>query len=484
MFDKSCLLIVDDEERGRDALEMLLAPEGYRLAFATNGEEALQQAAELIPDLILLDVMMPGMDGFEVCARLRTHPRLAEVPIMMLTALDDRESRLRGIEMGADDFISKPFDRVELRSRVRTITRLNRYRRLQVERSRFEWVVEQSEDGYILLADGDQISYANSCARLYLGLFRESSLPASFVSLINQYYKREPEVAWVDWPTPNLSGMPRYLVRPDMSHEPPLWLQVDIFELPSSTTSGQLVHLRNVTEQINLRRQMWTFQTLVSHKLRAPLNGLVSLQILNTKNMDLTSERAQDLLKIARESAKRLQDQILDILKYVDASQLLQEPTRIFCLAKLPELVTHIQEDLEITVVNLTIADVIRGHSLAFANQGLELVLRELFTNAKKFHPQRTPTLQVNVELVGDRTIKLCVIDDGRHLSHQELEKVWIPYYQSEKSFTGEVRGMGLGLAMIARLIWSSSGDCHLRNRTDGPGIVVELTLPLVQDLS
>jgi diguanylate cyclase (GGDEF)-like protein len=130
MPEKSTILIVDDELVSRYTVEVLLTAEGYNLIFAENGKEALEKAVELIPDLMLLDVMMPGMDGFEVCRRLRANPRLAELPIVMVTALDDRESRLRGIEVGADDFMSKPFDRAELRARIRTITRLNRYRRL------------------------------------------------------------------------------------------------------------------------------------------------------------------------------------------------------------------------------------------------------------------------------------------------------------------------------------------------------------------
>lgn len=128
------ILIVDDEPVGRETLGALLLAEGYHLTFASNGEEALEKAADLLPDLILLDVMMPGLDGFEVCRCLRTDPLLAEVPIIMVTALDDRDSRLQGIEAGADDFVTKPFDRIELRTRVRSITRLNRYRRLLLER--------------------------------------------------------------------------------------------------------------------------------------------------------------------------------------------------------------------------------------------------------------------------------------------------------------------------------------------------------------
>jgi len=130
----STVLIVDDNAASRDTLEAILASENYNLQMAEDGLQALEKADALHPDLILLDVMMPGMDGFEVCRRLRSSPVLAEIPIILLTALDDTASRLEGIEAGADDFISKPFDRQELRARVRTITRLNRYRTLLEQR--------------------------------------------------------------------------------------------------------------------------------------------------------------------------------------------------------------------------------------------------------------------------------------------------------------------------------------------------------------
>ena len=143
MKHASTILIVDDDSVERETLRALLMERGYNLAFAPNGAEALEKAATLAPDLILLDVMMPGMDGFEVCQRLRADPLLAEVPIIMVTALDDQSTRLRGLEVGADDFLTKPYDHLELRARVRTITRLNRYHRLLVERTQRQQAEEE-----------------------------------------------------------------------------------------------------------------------------------------------------------------------------------------------------------------------------------------------------------------------------------------------------------------------------------------------------
>jgi PAS domain S-box-containing protein len=143
MSHMSTILIVDDEPIGRRILEVLLADQGYHLVMACSGAEALARAAELMPDLILLDIMMPNMDGFEVCQHLRADPLLADVPVVMVTALDDRDSRLRGIEVGADDFITKPIDRVEVRKRVQTIIRLDRYRRLLDEREQRQHAEEE-----------------------------------------------------------------------------------------------------------------------------------------------------------------------------------------------------------------------------------------------------------------------------------------------------------------------------------------------------
>jgi len=150
----STVLIVDDEYSGRETLQSVLEGEGYNLIMAENGPQAIEKAKAYQPDVILLDVMMPGMTGFEVCERIRSDSQVAEIPIIILTALDDRESLLTGLKAGADDFISKPFDRFELRARLIGITRINRYHKLLEEREKLQKAHERLLKAYSATIEG------------------------------------------------------------------------------------------------------------------------------------------------------------------------------------------------------------------------------------------------------------------------------------------------------------------------------------------
>lgn len=118
------VLVVDDILPNVRLLEAKLSSEYYDVLTATNGEEALRKAVNDNPDIILLDVMMPGMDGFEVCRRIKDNPAIAHIPVVMVTALTDSEDRVRGLEAGADDFLSKPVNDTALMARVRSLVRL------------------------------------------------------------------------------------------------------------------------------------------------------------------------------------------------------------------------------------------------------------------------------------------------------------------------------------------------------------------------
>ncbi|MFP4394716.1 MAG: adenylate/guanylate cyclase domain-containing protein [Anaerolineales bacterium] len=121
---KPIILAVDDHPHNVKLLASILEPNGYEVLRAYNGPDALKLAQESSPDVIILDVVMPGMDGFEVTAELRAHTETEAIPILILTALRDMESKVMGLESGADDFLSKPFNSIELLVRVRSLLRI------------------------------------------------------------------------------------------------------------------------------------------------------------------------------------------------------------------------------------------------------------------------------------------------------------------------------------------------------------------------
>jgi class 3 adenylate cyclase len=129
------ILVVDDIVANVELLEALLSVQGYEVATAFDGYEALEKALTEDPDLILLDVMMPGLNGFQVCEQLKRQEWTRPIPVVMVTALDQIEDKVRGLDAGADDFLTKPFNKIELLARVRSLLRIRAFHN-QIEQNR------------------------------------------------------------------------------------------------------------------------------------------------------------------------------------------------------------------------------------------------------------------------------------------------------------------------------------------------------------
>lgn len=481
MDTKPSILIIDDQKVMRETIALLLGRQNYELTFAENGTEGLEKAAQINPDLILLDVMMPGMDGFEVCRRLRNHRVLAHVPIVMVTALNDRESWVEGIESGADDFVFKPFDTNELRTRVRNITRLNRYRLLVTERSKFEWVIEQADDGYLMLDQQGRLVYANPQSRVYLGLPVDEVglIPNTFLELVQKDYRLEPQHAWGNWPEPAPENMLRYLVRPESATAKAFWLSITNLSLPTGLNVSQIIRLRDVTDQMVLQRDVWRFQSMILHKLRTPLTVVLqSLEVLTRHINRLPVDKLSEIANRALSGGQRLQAEVEDILSYLRAPSLAKSGDG-FDMSQMDGLARKIAGELGIRQMAIAGLDKLGNVRLKMTGRAMETILWEILENAVKFHPQKEPMIQLFAFRMKSNEVGIWLGDNGVSLSPEQLAQVWVPYYQGEKTFTGEIKGMGLGLPTVASLVWSIGGRCRMYNRPGEPGIVVELVIPV-----
>src|SRR5919202_1791237 len=151
------VLVVDDVDVNVKLLEAKLSAEYFTVLTAPNGPTALEVAQRELPDIVLLDVMMPKMDGFEVCRRLKADARTSDIPVVMVTALSDVSDRLRGLEAGADDFLTKPVNDIALFARVRSLVRLKRMME--------EWKLREEVCGRFASLPGEQSKAAEEDAR-------------------------------------------------------------------------------------------------------------------------------------------------------------------------------------------------------------------------------------------------------------------------------------------------------------------------------
>jgi PAS domain S-box-containing protein len=191
------VLVVDDERATLDMLTDLLTFQGYHVEQATTGVEGLQKAQQQLPDAILLDLMMPGMSGFEVCQCLRRDPHTADVPVIVLTGFGTTENLSDSIDAGADDFITKPVRASELLLRLSTNIRIRQRHRLTTERARFKQVVACSVDGIAVVDGSGIVRTANAALAHMLGLSSQDDITGTALANMLTPDQVEPTQAYL-----------------------------------------------------------------------------------------------------------------------------------------------------------------------------------------------------------------------------------------------------------------------------------------------
>ena len=273
MKDKPVILAVDDQLQNIELLEAYLVPQGYEIIRASSGEEALLKLVHDQIDLILLDIMMPKMSGLEVLERLRADKTTKAIPVVMVTALKETEDKIRALEAGCDDFISKPVDKIELLARVKSILKISHYLRQLNEKEKFKAVVDKISDGIAICGPDYIIKDSNTAILKYLNITDPANVNL-VETLFKDYSVSINKEALMDL---TIAHKTFDIVRQDPGTAEPLYLETSLDAIKNS--AGELLSIVFILRDVTAARKEELLKqdslALISHQLSMPL-GVIS----------------------------------------------------------------------------------------------------------------------------------------------------------------------------------------------------------------
>jgi hypothetical protein len=465
------ILVVDDHAVNCELLEALLAPQGYRIEPAYSGPDAIRMVHADPPDLILLDVNMPGMDGFEVARRLRAAESTRLIPIVMVTALGDLEHRVRGLESGADDYLAKPVNRTELLARVQSTLRLSYYRRQVNERQKLDLVLADVSDGILIAGADGRWREANHSARRLLGLDGDSAAGRGVGDVWGQLQGVPADLEAVVRQGRNLDFV---VSRAD----PPLFLAASLRAVHDvdGDPTGAVLSLRDVTREMLEHKLQQDVLSLVSHKFRTPLTvvALWTKLLLDGECGPVAPEQREALTAMVAAS-DQLRSLLEGMLSYIEWTKRLRKLHRR--PLGLVELEAALRENVQglIGTEHRLLVERRGGGELRVDADLFVEVLTELVRNAVKFAGGKK--IEVRVELhAADQDSRVVVADTGPGIPPEKLQRIFERFYQVETDFTGQIQGAGLGLALVKTAVEAMGGRIQVDSRL-GQGTRFEIRL-------
>ncbi len=495
------ILLVDDDPYNLVTLEAMLRPEGYTLFLAEDGEQAVQKAREIEPDVVVLDVMMPRMNGFDACRRIRSDPAIGRVPILLLTALDDPDSRLEGLRGGADDFITKPCNRDELRARVRTVVALNRFRVIAEQRERFQRLFAIAPDPILLVDGSGKIVSLNRRATELFGPQPGGAAPlmeiadlfvpddaATVRDLVAESGGREDPVphtlrtaARADGPGER-TFVARATVVPDQGERLHMVVLSDVTDVVAARSALEALN-RDLDRQVRERTRqleeanslLLSYANFVSHDLRSPLSVVVGCLSVLTDDQRLPPDVSRWIGR-AYHGAINLSELITNILQLaheehagISAGQTVEAGPM---MARLVDRLSGLQRE---PVPRFVIGPL---PTLQISGFVLERVFYNLVGNAIKYSAHRPdPVIEIGaLPSSTPATAVLFVRDNGVGFGPEESDRLFRAFSRLSSAESRE--GLGLGLSLVARLVQAHRGRIWAEGRpNEGATFFVELPL-------
>jgi signal transduction histidine kinase/two-component SAPR family response regulator/HPt (histidine-containing phosphotransfer) domain-containing protein len=475
------VLIIDDEADNFDVIETILGDRDYQLHYAASGQDAIAYLDTFQPDLILLDVMMPVMDGIEVCERIKALPEWQAVPIIMVTALNSKEDLARCMNAGADDFISKPLNSLEFRARVSSMLRIkeqhdwlertNALIHAQLEAS-LEGIIAVDEQGRLVaynqkiceICDLNAITSESTYQDLpLLPLLQAADFPHAITQILEETY---------DEPDQVIHGE---VVINALTYE---YFSSSVTS-PSSRFWGFVWRFRDITDrkqyETNLQKSKEVaeaalrvksdFLAMMSHEIRTPINGVLGMtELLATTSLDSEQNKFVQSIQTSGEILLTVINDILDFSK-LESEKLLLEHLPIDVHGIIADTCALMSQQAESKGIGLDyqidpqtpayiLGDPIR----------LRQILLNLANNAVKFTHKGAVRLAVSVSpetsLQTENQVGLLfeVQDSGIGLSSDQLQKLFQPFTQASIATARQYGGTGLGLVICQKLVQMMGG--------------------------
>ena len=490
------ILLADDNADMRDYLKRLLGC-CYQVETVADGVAALDAVRTNPPDLILSDVMMPGMDGFELLRSLRSDPETQEIPIILLSARAGEESRIEGLEAGADDYLIKPFSARELLARIEATLKLAELRktarrlRSQTEtaEANLQNVLSSLRDGFYILDRNWNFVYINNRGLEIIDMKREAVVNRCIWELFtdavdSDYYHRVHQAmaaritSKFDFYYPAFDRWFEHRVYPVPEGVAVLCADISDrkqIEQEREQLLARETEARSKAEELN--RMKDEFLAIVSHELRTPLNPILGWSQLLTAGR-LNPEQIAKGITIIQRNAK-LQAQLIEDL--LDVSRILRGKIELNKVSlNLANLISSAIATVELTARSKSIS-IIKDFEVDVVVSAdakrLQQVVLNLFSNAIKFTPQ-AGQITVKLDNIG-RSARIQVIDTGQGIELEFLPYVFDLFRQADSASTRNFGGLGLGLAIVRNLIELHNGSIEVESPGKDRGATFTVELPL-----